>query len=83
MSSLCLAVVTACWGHTPWTPQYACLILVLVHMFDSSSSTHVSFQSSKLHLSKGYVLAIADIWGREGVGKSLSNLKISDSYFAK
>jgi len=28
-----MALVTACWGHTPWTPWYTCFIPVLVDRF--------------------------------------------------
>ncbi|KIJ91113.1 hypothetical protein K443DRAFT_507444 [Laccaria amethystina LaAM-08-1] len=43
------ALVTACRGQAPWTPWYACLILVLIHMLYPSSSTCVLSQSSNLH----------------------------------
>ena len=37
-------LVTACRGHAPWTPWYACLIPVLVLMFNPSFGTHFSSQ---------------------------------------
>ena len=39
-----LVLVTACWGQTPWTPWYTCLISVLVLMFNPSFGTHFSSQ---------------------------------------
>jgi len=66
------ALVTACWGHAPWTPWYTCFIPVLAHMLHPSAGTHLS--------SFGTALADAQLCLGAGAMPPASVLMFDPSY---